>query len=150
MPERKDYLFHEHHGKPHAFRQGGDTSLYGVWYTRWFCSFSNCTQVVLLIKPDNQQKTIVRGGEVASAYGFEVDEIVVDRKTGRNAKIMGFQTIYVWRHFDGRKQRVPSDAWEIIYRWIEPDPRKPNGRIMDTNWGLDHVKFTKRFRKQDA
>lgn len=141
-----DYLFHEHYGKAHAFQQGGDTSFFGVWYTRWLCSFSNCSQVVLLVKPEKDQKVKVGSNGIVSIYGFNLGEVVQDKKTGRRARIEKFDEVLVWRHRDGGRVRVGSGEFEIITRWIEA--AKPEGRIMETQYAYDRVKFMKRFRKQ--
>lgn len=143
-----EYLFHEHQGKAHALRQGGDQTLYGVWYTRWLCP--RCSQVVLLIKPEKFQGVKVGSNGIVSAYGFSLGEIIVDKKTGRKARIEAFDEVLVWRHRDGRKTRVGSGEYDVIYRWIEPDPRKPEGRIMETAWSADRVKFIRRFEKQEV
>lgn len=145
MSEQKDYLFHEHYGKVHAFRQGGDTTYFGVWYTRWICSFTNCSQVVLLVKPDKFQRVEVGSNGIVSIYGFTLGEIVKDKKTGRRARIEKFDEVMVWRHRDGRKTRVGTGEYEIITRWIEA--ATPEGRIADWTYSYDRVKFMKRFRK---
>lgn len=142
-----EYLFHEHHGKAYPFRQGGDTTLYGVWYTRWLCSYQQCSQVVLLIKPEKFQKVAVGSNGIVGVYGFDLNEIVVDKKTGRKARIEKFDEVLVWRKRDGRNTQVGSGEYEILYRWIEPDPRKPEGRIIETLWAANRERFMKRFRK---
>lgn len=139
-----DYLFHEHYGKTTPFRQGGDTSFFGVWYTRWLCS--GCKDVVLLVKPEKDQKVKVGSNGITGVYGFELGEIVRDKKTGRRARIEKFEDHMHWRMRDGRKTRVPSGEYDIITRWIEA--AKPEGRIMETQYVYDRVKFMKRFRKQ--
>lgn len=148
MSNDKEYLFHEHQGKAIALRQGGDTSFYGIWYTRWLCP--RCSQIVLLIKPDTHQKVAVGSNGIVSVYGFSLNDTIVDKRTGRRAKIEKFDQVMAWRHFDGRKQRVPiSGEYDVIYRWIEADPRKPDGRIMETAWSADREKFLKRFQKEE-
>jgi len=143
-----DYLFHEHQGKAIPLRQGGDQTLYGVWYTRWLCP--RCSQVALLIKPEKYQKVQVSSNGILSVYGFTLNDTIVDKRTGRRARVEAFDQVMGWRHFDGRNRRVPIEGeYDIIYRWIEPDPRKPEGRIMETPWSADREKFLKRFRKQE-
>lgn len=138
-----DYLFHEHYGKTTPFRQGGDTSFFGVWYTRWLCS--GCSDVVLLVKSD--QKIKVGSNGIVSVYGFTLGEVVRDKKTGRRARIEKFDEILVWRNRDGRNTRVGSGEYEILSRWIEADPAKPEWRIREGLWAYDRVKFMKRFEK---
>lgn len=141
-----EVLFHEHRGKVHPFLKGADQVIAGVWYARWLCS-ANCSTQVLVRKSDADQHTVVRSGEVNSVYGLTVDEIVIEKKTGRRARVERFSQRYGWITRDGRKTRVPINAWDICYRWLEAAPGRT--RLINELLATDNENFFKRFRKQE-
>lgn len=139
-----DILFHEHKGQVYPLREGAETMLFGIWYTRWLCSSPACSSVLLVIKRD--QSTKVADGGVVSAYGFTVGEVVAEKRTGRKAKIMKFGPVGAWRTVNGGRVRyIRDDMWTIDYRWIEPAEGRT--RMVDSTFVTDHTAFHKRFQK---
>jgi hypothetical protein len=85
---------------------------------------------------------------VFSAYGFEVSELVIEKRTGRCARIERFSQEYGWRWIDNQRRRVPLQGeYSISYRWMEP----AKGRTRTTNetFMTDRETFLRRFRKQE-
>lgn len=80
-----------------------------------------------------------------SVFGFSVDEIVEEKKTGRRARILKFGEKRHWRHREGRRVLVPSGEYEVVYQWIEP--AEGRSRASTDQWCADGKKFLSRFQK---
>ena len=80
-----------------------------------------------------------------SVFGFSVNEIVEEKKTGRRARILKFGEQRHWRQREGRRALVPSGEYEVVYQWIEPAAGRI--RFSSDNWCLDGKKFLSRFQK---
>lgn len=81
-----------------------------------------------------------------SVFGFEVGEIVEEKKTGRRAVIRSFNETKRWAtSHQGHRVRVPNGQYEVVYQWTEPAA----GRIRSStdNWVVDGKKFLSRFQK---
>lgn len=81
-----------------------------------------------------------------SVFGFEVGELIREKKTGRRAIIRSFNETKRWATSpQGQRVRVPSGEYEVVYQWVEPvEGRK---RFSRDNWVLDGKKFLARFQK---
>ena len=84
-----------------------------------------------------------------SVFGFEVGELIREKKTGRRAIIRSFNETKRWATSpQGHRVRVPSGEYEVVYQWAEPvEGRK---RFSRDNWVLDGKKFLARFQKASS
>ena len=82
-----------------------------------------------------------------SVFGFEVGELIREKKTGRRAIIRSFNETKRWATSpQGHRVRVPSGEYEVVYQWAEPvEGRK---RFSRDNWVLTGRSSSLGFRKQ--